>query len=116
MVFVTKVAIVLLWLPSFELSCGYHCFHGYHGWFFYCLVVPIASKVTTYGYQAYECFCAYHGYQCSCGYHCWNGYCLVVLMASIVTTYGYQGYRYPVFTIVSVVTMVGFLLSCGSDA
>jgi len=92
---VTKV-IGVLWLPLFP----------WLPWMvFYPFVVPMASMITT---------CGYHVYECSCGYHGWNGYCLVVLMASIVTTYGHQGYRCPLFTIVSVVTMVGFLLSCGS--
>lgn len=96
------------------MSWGYHCFRGYHGWFVYSFVVPMASVVTTSGYHVYECSCGYPGYQCFCGFHSWNGYCLVVLMASTVTIYGYQGYRCPVFTIVSVVTIACFLLPCGS--
>ena len=58
-------------MASVVTTYGYHvyeCFCGYHGWFFYCRVVPMASVVTTYGYHVYECFCGYHG---------WRGYCLV---------------------------------------
>jgi hypothetical protein len=93
---------------GYKYSCGYHCFRGYHGWFFYCLMVPLARMVTISVYHGYECSCRYHGLHdyylvpwvawlqwlpVFCCYHSRNVICLV-LMASIATTYGYHGYKY----------------------